>query len=168
MMRHVLALLVCAAAGFAPMLTSDAHAQDAGAELDAGIDAPAADAGVGEPTVDKAPTNAELLKHLAELKASYDALRAAQKAGAPTRLAVAGLLLSATFVLLGVVLRIRKQWTEWGKTWLPWVALGLGVTAGFLDHYVAGGSAYESLIVGAGPPLAVLVRELTKIFTKRG
>jgi hypothetical protein len=45
MTRHLLALLICAAAGFAPML---AHAQDAGvAELDAGIDAPAADAVAG-------------------------------------------------------------------------------------------------------------------------
>jgi hypothetical protein len=128
----------------------------------------AADAGAASVADDAGSSNDELLAQLKALKESYDELRLRQEAGSSIKPAVIGLLLSATWIMLGVVRRMRKeQWTDWGKAWIPWVAVGLGVAVAFLERYALGGTWTSALVYGAGPALAPVIHELTKLFTKR-
>ena len=132
-----------------------------------------ADAGAGStanlPGDELTGSNEELIAQLKALKESYDELRERQEAKQSIKPAVIGLLLSATYFMLGLIKRVRREeWTSWGKSWLPWGALGLGVAVGFLERYALGGSWLTALIYGASPPGAVLIRELTKVWTKRG
>jgi hypothetical protein len=147
MTRHLIALLICAAAGFAPMI---AHAQDAGvAELDAGIDAPVADA-----VADSVP--APVIN-----PADEDPIGVAQKL---YQAIAAGKWLAA----LGFGLLLLVAGGRWVLlTWTPW---GKGRASGYVLALLS--AALTSIGVGiangAAPSLTLFVGALALAWVAAG
>lgn len=101
-------------------------------------------------------SNKDLLQKLNEVKDKYEDLKGANGG----KMLLVFLLLAAICnVLISGVKRVRKL-TDKGKKYLPWVALGLGVVAGFAAYYGTGASIIEAFWYGAGPPSSVLIQEL--------
>jgi hypothetical protein len=93
-------------------------------------------------------------------------LRAAQKAYSDLSGADGGkmlfifLLLAAACNLALSIIKRWRQLSDYGKKYLPWAALGLGIIVGFAAYAGTGAGILESAFYGAGPPLAVLLQEL--------
>lgn len=142
---------------------------------------PAQDAGPAAPTsVDAgalaaaAPARGDdLSAELDKLRQEVDAYRKAKKSddGVSTekKLALFGLLASLTWTLCA---GLKKVAGKVGKPklarWLPLVALALGPVAGFLSSKADGIGTIDAFLLGAGPPLAVLLHELGEMLWGRG
>lgn len=124
---------------------------------------PYRDAGVpdlGDPrkaVVTAPPVDPGLLDQLTEVKAQYDALKAARAAGDPTILLWAGLIATVLKLLLSTFNRFVFAET---KKWTKWLALGAAVPIALLSYYALGNGLFESLIYAGSGPGAIIVHEL--------
>ena len=119
----------------------------------------AAPAATAEPTpAELEAQNAELKESLSKLKAAWDDLR--NGAGAGKLLLWMLLVAAACNVLLNLLKVISPYIGDRAKI-VKWIALGLGVVAGFTAAYAGGQTLLTSLVVfGLGPVLAIAVHEL--------
>lgn len=125
-------------------------AADSGVTLiEAKVDAPQAGSG----------SQATPLDDLADVKAKYDALRAAQKNKSATMLLWAAMLAAALKLLLSL---FTKYVLKESKSWMKWVALGAAVPIALLSHFALGNSLFDSLVFAGAGPGAIIVHELLK------
>src|SRR3990167_7501450 len=114
--------------------------------------------GDAAPAATAEPTPAELEAQNSELKAAWDDLR--NGAGAGKLLLWMLLVAAACNVLLNLLKVISPYIGDRAKI-VKWIALGLGVVAGFTAAYAGGQTLLTSLVVfGLGPVLAIAVHEL--------
>lgn len=148
----VLLLSVC-------LFTWPAAAQDAAPSDTAGptpdwID----DASAELPPAPEPGSNEDLLAEFNEVRAAYAALKDAEGG----KMVAWFLLIAAVCNLLISAIKRLMKLTSRGKKYLPWVALGLGVIAGFFSYYALGIGLLAALWYGAGPPFSVLIQELVR------
>jgi hypothetical protein len=137
----------------------------------------------GAPTVPALPDKAAPAPRGEDLAAELDALRtevseyrAARAAAAAgksvpteTKLALLALLASLGWTLAaGLKKAAKKAGRPELKRWLPLVALGMGVAAGFLSSRAEGIGTIDAVLLGAGPPLSTLAHELGEMLWGRG
>ena len=116
--------------------------------------APTTDAGSAVPTPAASP-----LDELGDLKAKYDALRAAQKDKSPTLLLWAAMIATGLKLLLSLFSKYVAKET---KSWTKWVALGAAVPIALLSYFAGGASLFDSLMLAGAGPGAIIVHELLK------
>jgi hypothetical protein len=122
---------------------------------------------IAQPAADEGPTpewiddgsNEDLL---AKYNAMKEAYAAAKGSGADGKTLLYFLLLAACANLLISGIKRAMQLTNKGKKYLPWIAAGLGVVAGFASYYGLGVGLLAAVIYGAGPPAAIIFQELFK------
>src|SRR3990167_7765990 len=159
-----LALYLLIAGGAALSSWSRAGAdQDPGTMIAASAEPPSVPALPGDAVAAPTPAeieaqNAELKESVAKLKAAWDDLR--NGAGAGKLLLWMLLVAAACNVLLNLLKVISPYIGDRAKI-VKWIALGLGVVAGFTAAYAGGQTLLTSLVVfGLGPVLAIAVHEL--------
>mgnify|MGYP001558054214 FL=1 len=121
--------------------------------------APAPAAGAVTPAADAPPATAEaLLAELKKLRSDYATYKSAESGGKKAALFA---LISAVALFL---MRLAKAplANKYGKSVVPKVALALGVAVGLFAALAAGQPVLDSVLYGAGPPLATFMHELMK------
>lgn len=108
---------------------------------------------------DSKPTVEDLIKELGETRAAWAAYKGAQAGGKKAALFA---LIAALAVILMRVVKGTSMITSRGKYIIPKIALGLGVAVGLFSALAAGQPVLDSVLYGAGPPLAVFLHELTE------
>jgi hypothetical protein len=105
-------------------------------------------------TSEAGPDNVpDLSEALSAVTVAWKAYKDAQP-GTKTA-AVVVLLAAITWFLVAVAKRFFGA-----MRWYPWVALGAGVITGFAAYYGANENLLSAVLLGGGPPLAVLIQEL--------
>lgn len=133
-----------------------AKADPTGSDLIESLTPVDVDAGVAEPSIGE--MTIEVVEDVAEVRAA--------STPADKRLAWFALLASLTGFGMMLVKRLR-QMTDWGRSWLPYVSLGLSVLSALFLKLQVGLGWPDALLVGAAPVLMTGINQLWVQHQKR-